>query len=193
MGRRYGFVGDTTRCPRQCQVQEIGPNGSSGADGTVSVLAHELTEAVTDPTLTGWFDATGMENGDKYDSFAPHPPFHHAFIALNRCPYGPLPYLTYVRTVLARNVNHLRRVLASMVHYPCLYGPYPKFSPCPYGAYQYFTHVRMVLPNTQPLPTHEDAPCHLGLLMGMCVDVAGVLGSLGMLGWPPTVHGTTCG
>lgn len=54
-------------------MQEIGPNGPSGADGTVSVLAHELTEAVTDPTLTGWFDSGGMENGDKYDSLIPPP------------------------------------------------------------------------------------------------------------------------
>ena len=28
-------------------------------------IAHELSEAVTDPDLNAWFDDTGMENADK--------------------------------------------------------------------------------------------------------------------------------
>jgi hypothetical protein len=31
----------------------------------VSVLAHEIDEAVTDPDLNAWYDATGYENADK--------------------------------------------------------------------------------------------------------------------------------
>lgn len=30
-----------------------------------SILAHELEEAQTDPTLTAWFDNIGQENADK--------------------------------------------------------------------------------------------------------------------------------
>lgn len=37
-----------------------------GVDAMVSVIAHELTETVTDPTLTAWWDRnTGYENADK--------------------------------------------------------------------------------------------------------------------------------
>ena len=31
----------------------------------VSVIAHELAEAVTDPLLNAWYDSTGAENADK--------------------------------------------------------------------------------------------------------------------------------
>ena len=31
----------------------------------VSVLAHELEEAVTDPELNAWYDTRGYENADK--------------------------------------------------------------------------------------------------------------------------------
>jgi hypothetical protein len=30
-----------------------------------SVIAHELSEAVTDPLLTGWYSKDGDENADK--------------------------------------------------------------------------------------------------------------------------------
>ena len=40
------------------------PNGSYAADGEVSTLSHELTEAVTDPAADGWFDSSGNEIGD---------------------------------------------------------------------------------------------------------------------------------
>jgi len=29
------------------------------------MIAHELSEAVTDPDLNAWFDRRGQENGDK--------------------------------------------------------------------------------------------------------------------------------
>jgi phosphate-induced protein 1 len=62
---KYSFVGDPTRCPSSCEVQATGPNGSSGADGMASLIAHELDEAVTDPLFTGWYDQQGLENADK--------------------------------------------------------------------------------------------------------------------------------
>ena len=31
----------------------------------ISIIAHEIEEAVTDPILTGWYDRTGYENADK--------------------------------------------------------------------------------------------------------------------------------
>ena len=41
------------------------PNGDIGADAMVSVIAHELEEAVTDPNLNAWYDNRGNENADK--------------------------------------------------------------------------------------------------------------------------------
>jgi hypothetical protein len=31
----------------------------------VSVIAHEIAEAASDPTLNAWYDANGNENADK--------------------------------------------------------------------------------------------------------------------------------
>lgn len=30
-----------------------------------SIIAHEITEAATDPQLSAWFDSSGRENADK--------------------------------------------------------------------------------------------------------------------------------
>jgi hypothetical protein len=38
-------------------------SGSLGADGMVSVLAHELAEAVTDPLGNAWFDSCRVSAG----------------------------------------------------------------------------------------------------------------------------------
>ena len=70
---KFGFVGDPTHCgsvapyftPLVCEAQLTGPNGSSGADGMTSLVAHETEESVTDPDLNAWFDRRGMENADK--------------------------------------------------------------------------------------------------------------------------------
>ncbi|KAH6561745.1 hypothetical protein BASA50_000489 [Batrachochytrium salamandrivorans] len=46
--------------------QSISPNGDVGVDAMLSVLAHELTEAASDPSNNrAWNDATGYENADK--------------------------------------------------------------------------------------------------------------------------------
>jgi hypothetical protein len=42
------------------------PNNNPDADVEISPTSHEVNEAITDPdTATGWFDASGFENGDE--------------------------------------------------------------------------------------------------------------------------------
>ena len=48
-----------------CAAQSNSPNGNPGVDGMISVIAHELEEAVTDPDLNAWYDSSGAENADK--------------------------------------------------------------------------------------------------------------------------------
>jgi hypothetical protein len=62
---KYSFVGNPDRCPTSCEAQSTGPNGNAGADGMASIIAHELSEAVTDPQLNAWYDKRGYENADK--------------------------------------------------------------------------------------------------------------------------------
>jgi hypothetical protein len=63
---KYAFVGNPDRCPNACEAQTASsPNGNTGADGMVSVIAHELEEAASDPDLNAWFDSRGEENADK--------------------------------------------------------------------------------------------------------------------------------
>lgn len=41
-------------------------NGNLDADTEISATSHELSEAITNPdTQTGWYDASGFENGDE--------------------------------------------------------------------------------------------------------------------------------
>ena len=63
---RYSFVGNANRCLNACAAQTVGPNGNAGVDGMISVIAHELEEATTDPDpRSGWTDSNGSENADK--------------------------------------------------------------------------------------------------------------------------------
>ena len=63
---RFSFVGNANRCLSGCSAQTTSPNGNAGVDGMVSVIAHELSEATTDPDPGGgWVDGNGAENGDK--------------------------------------------------------------------------------------------------------------------------------
>jgi hypothetical protein len=34
-------------------------------DGAISVISHELEEAVTDPDLNAWYSRSGQENADE--------------------------------------------------------------------------------------------------------------------------------
>lgn len=63
---RYSFVGNANRCLSSCAAQTTGPNGNAGVDGMVSIIMHELEEAVSDPDpRSGWADSGGAENADK--------------------------------------------------------------------------------------------------------------------------------
>jgi hypothetical protein len=63
---RYSFVGNANRCLSSCAPQSTSPNGNPGVDGMISVIAHELEEATTDPDpRSGWVDSSGAENADK--------------------------------------------------------------------------------------------------------------------------------
>ena len=62
---KYSFVGNADRCISGCAAQNNGPNGNGGVDGMVSVIAHELEEAASDPDLNAWYDQQGAENADK--------------------------------------------------------------------------------------------------------------------------------
>jgi hypothetical protein len=62
---KYAFIGNPARCPSACEAQSTSPNGSAGADGAASIIAHELEEASTDPDLNAWYDSRGEENADK--------------------------------------------------------------------------------------------------------------------------------
>ena len=66
---QYSFVGNTDRCPNSCiasENQEVSPNGDTGVDGMLSVLAHEIVEAMSDPKIDAWLDDKGYENADKW-------------------------------------------------------------------------------------------------------------------------------
>jgi hypothetical protein len=66
MNIKYGFVGNANRCLSGCAAQTTSPNGNAGVDGTISVLMHEIEEAITDPNpRSGWTDSNGAENADK--------------------------------------------------------------------------------------------------------------------------------
>ena len=62
---KFSFVGDAGNSSG-CSVQFGGsPNGDPPVDAMISVIAHELSEAVTDPLINAWLDANGQEIGDK--------------------------------------------------------------------------------------------------------------------------------
>jgi len=64
---KYSFIGNPSSCLAGCSPnnQNVSPNGNPGVDAMVSVTAHELMEAISDPDLNAWYDATGQENADK--------------------------------------------------------------------------------------------------------------------------------
>jgi hypothetical protein len=61
---KYSFVGNAARCLSACAWQSTSPNDNPGADGMLSVIAHELEETVTDPDLNAWYFTNGQENAD---------------------------------------------------------------------------------------------------------------------------------
>lgn len=55
----------TSQYARSCAAQTMSPNGDYQLDAVASILVHEIDEALTDPDLRTWYDATGAENADK--------------------------------------------------------------------------------------------------------------------------------
>ncbi len=51
--------------PGSCTNGSPSPNNDPGADGEVSVLAHEIEETTTDMMGNAWYDTRGYENADK--------------------------------------------------------------------------------------------------------------------------------
>ena len=62
---KYAFVGDASANLSACSGQSVSPNGNVAGDAMISVIAHELEEATTDPDLNAWYDTRGQENADK--------------------------------------------------------------------------------------------------------------------------------
>jgi hypothetical protein len=70
---KYGWIGDTERCPQNCSAESDylstgfsePPNGDWSADGMSTIIAHELSESVTDPNVDAWQDFIYYENADK--------------------------------------------------------------------------------------------------------------------------------
>jgi hypothetical protein len=62
---KFVFVGDPTRFAAKCEPQSVSPNGDAATDAMASVLAAELSNAVTDPTYSAWYDRNGLEQADK--------------------------------------------------------------------------------------------------------------------------------
>lgn len=66
---KYEFTGDAGNI-LACQPMGFGPNGLSGADGMISVIAHEIAEVMTDPCADnpgcrlGWVDEQRGEIAD---------------------------------------------------------------------------------------------------------------------------------
>lgn len=62
---KYSFIGNAARCISACAAQSTSPNGIPGVDAMISVMAHELDEAVSDPRLNAWYFPSGNENADQ--------------------------------------------------------------------------------------------------------------------------------
>lgn len=65
---KYSFVGNPKLCPSSCipDANELqSPNSNIGADSMVSIIAHELAEAASDPDINAWYgNISYMENAD---------------------------------------------------------------------------------------------------------------------------------
>ena len=56
---KWGFVGATSQCFSACsnfqgQADPTSINGNPEADGTASILAHEIVEVISDPNFDSW-------------------------------------------------------------------------------------------------------------------------------------------
>jgi hypothetical protein len=98
---RYSFVGNANRCLNSCAAQTTSPNGNAGVDGMLSVVAHELEEATSDPDpRSGWADSGGAENADKCAWTFGHSQFQTSNGAWANMTIGGKNYL------IQRNLEH---------------------------------------------------------------------------------------
>jgi hypothetical protein len=63
---KFAFIGNAAgpslgNCAEQTSSS---PNNDPGADAMISVMAHELSETVSDPEGNAWYASNGEENGD---------------------------------------------------------------------------------------------------------------------------------
>lgn len=112
---KLAFIGDTGSC-QWCSLQtnyaEAGitnsPNDDWSADSMASVIAHELSESVTDPdpnTVGAWQDDFGEENADKcaWTFGQPYPTENHS--AAN-VPIGNRNFMIQQNWVLEADGGH---------------------------------------------------------------------------------------
>jgi hypothetical protein len=96
---KFAFVGNpATQCQSFCSLWGPNfppPNGNPGGDAMVSIVAHELNEAVEDPHMDAWFDINGAEGADKCQ---------WTYGNISRVPAGqPNAYGVYNMTLAGRN------------------------------------------------------------------------------------------
>jgi len=61
----YAYTGDPVVESQSVFTPGNDPQGNPDAEVTVDTVAHEVNEAMTDPTGVGWMDPNGYEVGDK--------------------------------------------------------------------------------------------------------------------------------
>ena len=69
---KYAWIGVSPNISCRCHAQAISPNGNYAIDAVVTVIAHELTEAATDPLGTGWYGYNYIETGDQCAWYFPN-------------------------------------------------------------------------------------------------------------------------
>jgi len=71
---KFGFIGNPEQLPACIAQSTVSPNDDPTADAMASMIAHEISEAVTDPDANAWYDANGEEVADKCKwNFGPEP------------------------------------------------------------------------------------------------------------------------
>jgi hypothetical protein len=62
-------MGSPAGCPAACSVLKSdgsdSPNGNFIFDSIINILSHEISEVITDPEFTAYYDSKGDENADK--------------------------------------------------------------------------------------------------------------------------------
>ncbi len=62
---KFAFIGNAAGPSfGSCAAQSTSPNGDPGADAMISVMAHELSEGVSDPEGNAWYVSNGEEDAD---------------------------------------------------------------------------------------------------------------------------------